>query len=160
MNESLDEMYRDIILDHYRSPRGKKPLEKTDIASEGHNPSCGDEIDVELQVDHDRVKDVHVHCQGCAISVASGSMLAEIIKGKTLEQALEIAALVKKILKGEETDIPEDLGDLDALKGVRQFPVRIKCALLAWVTLMQGLTNYNAGRRGEKSSVSTEDDEC
>ena len=159
MNESLDEMYRDIILDHYRSPRGKKPLEKTDIASEGHNPSCGDEIDVELQVDDDTVKDVHVHCQGCAISVASGSMLAEIIKGKTLAEAFRIAELVKKILKGEKTEIPEDLGDLDALKGVRQFPVRIKCALLSWVTLMEGLKNYKGGQRGGKSSISTEDDD-
>jgi nitrogen fixation NifU-like protein len=157
MSESLDEMYRDIILDHYRSPRGKKPLKKTDIASEGHNPSCGDEIDVELQVDDDTVRDVHVHCQGCAISVASGSMLAEIVKGKTLAEAFEIAELVKKVLKGEETAIPDDLGDLDALKGVRQFPVRIKCALLSWVTLMEGLKDYKEGHRGEKSSVSTED---
>ena len=158
MNESLDEMYRDIILDHYRSPRGKKPLEKTDIASEGHNPSCGDEIDVELQVDDDTVKDVHVNCHGCAISVASGSMLAEIVKGRTLADAFRIAELVKKILKGEEMEIPEDLGDLDALKGVRQFPVRIKCALLSWVTLMEGLKDYKSGQRGGKSSISTEDD--
>ncbi len=155
MSNELDDMYREIILDHYRSPRGKKPVEHADIASEGQNPSCGDEIELQVEIDGNIVKDVHVHCRGCAISVASGSMLAETVKGKKLEEVTRIAEVVKKMLKGEDVEIPDDLGDLDALKGVRQFPVRIKCALLAWVTLVEGLKNYQNG--GPSKAVNTED---
>jgi nitrogen fixation protein NifU and related proteins len=155
MSHELDDMYREIILDHYRSPRGKKPLGHADIESEGQNPSCGDEIELQAELDGNVVKDVHVHCRGCAISVASGSMLAETIKGKPVEEVVRIAEVVKKILKGEETNVPDDLGDLDALKGVRQFPVRIKCALLAWVTLVEGLKTYQNG--GASKPVNTED---
>jgi len=160
MSQSLDDLYREIILDHYRSPRGKKPLAHFDIISDGHNPSCGDELslEVEMDKDHNTLKDIHVDCKGCAISTASGSILAELIKGKSLEEAKQIAELVKKILKGEEVEVPDSLGDLDALKGVRQFPVRIKCALLAWVTLIEGLKNYENGK-SDKAVVSTEDDE-
>ncbi|MBN1213585.1 MAG: SUF system NifU family Fe-S cluster assembly protein [candidate division Zixibacteria bacterium] len=160
MSNSLDDLYREIILDHYRSPRGKQPLEHFDISSDGHNPSCGDEISMEVEMDKERatLKNIHVDCKGCAISTASGSILAELIKGKTLDEARQIAELVKKILKGEEVEVPDSLGDLDALKGVRQFPVRIKCALLAWVTLIEGLKNYENGK-DEKAVVSTEDDD-
>jgi nitrogen fixation NifU-like protein len=159
MSEPLDDMYRDIILDHYRSPRGKKPLEKVDITSDGFNPSCGDEIFLQVELDNGTVKDIHVDCRGCAISVASASMLAEVIKGKSIEHAREIAQIVKKMLKGEKADIPDDLGDLDALQGVRNFPVRIKCALLAWVTFMEGIKNYEKGHGDVRTHVSTEDDE-
>lgn len=158
MSEPLDDMYRDIIMDHFRSPRGKKPLEKADVTSDGTNPSCGDEITLQVALDNGTVKDVHVDCRGCAISIASGSMLAEVIKGKSLEDAKRIAEVVKKMLKGEEVDIPDDLGDLDALQGVRNFPVRIKCALLAWVTFMEGIKNHENGRYVH-TKVSTEDEE-
>jgi nitrogen fixation NifU-like protein len=156
MSQPLDDMYREIILDHYRAPRGKKPLDHTDIASDGMNPSCGDEISLQVQMDHDVLKDVHVNCRGCAISVASGSMLAESVKGKSFEEVEKLAEVVRKMLKGEPTEIPEDLGDIDALKGVRQFPVRVKCALLAWVTLVEGLRKYRNGHAGDKIVVSTE----
>ena len=159
MSEPLDDMYRDIILDHYRSPRGRKPLEKANVTSDGSNPSCGDEISLQVDLDNGTVKDIHVDCRGCAISVASASMLAEVIKGKPLTEVKKIAQIVKKMLKGEQTDIPDDLGDLDALRGVRNFPVRIKCALLAWVTLMEGLKNHEHGRGDVRTIVSTEDDE-
>jgi nitrogen fixation NifU-like protein len=157
MSEPLDDMYRDIIMDHFRSPRGKKPLEKADVTSDGTNPSCGDEITLQVALDNGTVKDVHVDCRGCAISIASGSMLAEVIKGKSLEDAKRIAEIVKKMLKGEIVDIPDDLGDLDALQGVRNFPVRIKCALLAWVTFMEGIKNHESGHK-VRTSVSTEDE--
>ena len=159
MSEPLDDMYRDIILDHYRSPRGRKPLKKVDVTSDGSNPSCGDEIILEVELDNGTVKDIHVDCRGCAISVASASMLAEVIKGKSIEHAKKIVEIVKKMLKGEVIDIPDDLGDLDALQGVRNFPVRIKCALLAWVTFMEGLKNYEKGHGNIHTRVSTEDDE-
>lgn len=159
MSHSLDDMYREIILDHYRSPRGKNHVAKADITSSGHNPACGDEISMEVQMDHGVLKDVHVSCHGCAISTASGSMLAEAVKGKSFEEVKRIAEVVKKMLKGEAGELPEDLGDLDALKGVRQFPVRVKCALLAWVTLVEGLKNYEKGNSHPAKAISTEDEE-
>ena len=159
MSDQLDEMYRDVILDHYRSPRGKKDIAREDIISAGHNPSCGDELDLSLEVDSGKVKDIHVDCRGCAISTASGSILAEIVKGKTLAEAKQIAGIVKSILKGEETEIPDNLGDVDALQGVRQFPVRIKCALLAWVTLLEGIESFENGKSKPSGSVSTEEKE-
>ncbi len=158
MSEPLDDMYRDIILDHYRSPRGKKPLQKADVTSDGSNPSCGDEIFLEVSLDNGTVKDVHVDCRGCAISVASGSMLAEMVKGKPIAEVKRIAQLVRSMLKGELADVPDDLGDLDALQGVRNFPVRIKCALLAWITLMEGIKSHESGHVGVRTKVSTEDD--
>lgn len=158
MNDQLDDLYRDIILDHYRAPRGRQPLDKSDISSEGQNPSCGDEIVLEVKVDGDTVQDVHVNCQGCAISVASGSMLAEYVKGKSIDEVKKMSETVRKLLKGEDTEVPEEADDLDALKGVRQFPVRIKCALLAWITLIDGLKNYENGSGGSGKKVSTEEE--
>lgn len=159
MSEPLDDMYRDIIMDHFRSPRGKKPLEQVDITSQGSNPACGDELEMQVEMDDGAVKDIHVDCRGCAISVASGSMLAEIIKGRSLEEARRIAELVRRMLKGERVDLPDDLGDIDALQGVRQFPVRIKCALLSWVTLIEGLNNFEKGQSKTGSPATTEGSE-
>jgi nitrogen fixation NifU-like protein len=156
MSSNLDDMYREIILDHYRSPRGKKHVDKIDFSSDGQNPSCGDELSLEVEMDDDVLKDVHINCRGCAISVASASMLAETIKGKSFEEVKRLAEVVKKMLKGEPTELPPDLGDIAALQGVRQFPVRIKCALLAWVTLVEGLKTYENGHGGHTPTVSTE----
>lgn len=139
-------MYREVILDHYKAPRGKKPLEHASVATVGHNPSCGDDIRLEIELDKGVLKDVHVDCKGCAISVASGSMLAETVKGKSFDEVNQLADAIKKMIKGE-ADAPDgDIGDLGALKGVRQFPVRIKCALLAWVTLIEGLKKFADGQ--------------
>jgi nitrogen fixation NifU-like protein len=158
MSGSLDDMYREIILDHYRSPRGKKPIGRIDITSAGSNPSCGDELELELEIENEKVKDVHVDCRGCAISVASGSMLAELVKGKTIDEVKKTAEAVHKMLKGEDSDLPEDSEDLEALQGVRNFPVRVKCALLAWVTFIQGIKNWEEGTISNKST-STENSE-
>ena len=160
MSSSLDDMYREVILDHYRAPRGSKPLQTIDITTGGHNPSCGDEIEMDIEVKDGILKDVHVNCKGCAISVASGSILAEAVKGKPFEEVLRIGESVKKLLKGETEDIPEEHEDLEALKGVRQFPVRIKCALLAWVTLLEGIKNYEEGDSKKQNVTSTEDEEA
>jgi len=142
----LDEMYREVILDHYRAPRGKKPLEESNVSSHGHNPSCGDEIDMKVLVKDNKLLGIHVDCKGCAISTASASILAETLEGKSFDEVLKIAATVKALLKGEIDEVPEELGDVDSLAGVRQFPVRVKCALLAWVTLVEGLKNYAEGK--------------
>ena len=157
MSSSLDDMYREIILDHYRAPRGKKPVDKKDITSGGHNPSCGDEIEMDIEMAGDVLKDIYVNCKGCAISVASGSILAETCKGKSFQEVQKIAETVRKILKGEDEELPEDFEDIDALKGVRKFPVRIKCALLAWLTLIEGLKNREAGAGEKRTMVSTEE---
>ncbi len=146
VSDRLDEMYRDVIMDHYRHPRGKRKLDKADIQNEGKNPVCGDEIELQLKLDGDKVEDIHIGCVGCAVSVSSGSMLAEIIKGKSIEEVKKIAETVKKILKGEEPSEDIDLGDLEALEGVRNFPVRIKCALLSWTTLIDALDQYEHDR--------------
>jgi nitrogen fixation NifU-like protein len=155
MNENLDNLYRDIIMDHYKYPRGKKKLEKADVTSEGKNPVCGDEIEMKLRLDgeRERIDDISIECLGCAISVASGSMLVDTIKGKSLEEARKIASAIKAILKGEKPDDDFDLGDLEALEGVKNFPVRIKCALLSWTTLMEGLENWENGKKGEVATT-------
>jgi nitrogen fixation NifU-like protein len=149
MQDKLDNLYRDIIMDHYRYPRGKKGIEHPDLVNLGHNPSCGDEIKVALKIDHGRVENISVDCMGCAISVASGSMLAEVIKGKTIE---EVKKAVRSILRGEKPPENIDLGDLEALRGVRKFPVRIKCALLSWTTVADAIEGHT---KGETVSPST-----
>ncbi|HBC45722.1 MAG TPA: SUF system NifU family Fe-S cluster assembly protein [candidate division Zixibacteria bacterium] len=153
MVDPLDDLYRDIIMDHYRYPRGKKKLPDADIRNEGQNPVCGDEISVALKLADDKVEDISVECQGCAISVASGSMLADIIKGKTLSEVKVIAAAIKAILKGEEPPSNINLGDLEALSGVRKFPVRIKCALLSWTTLIDAIETIEQGQESKVSST-------
>lgn len=155
-------MYREVILDHYRSPRGKKPVGRVDIVQNGNNPSCGDEICLKIEVEKDKVTGVNIDCQGCAISVASASMLAEYLKGKSVAEAQKLGETVRKMLRGDEIDIEvefsEEFEDLGALQGVRQFPVRIKCALLAWIALLEGLKKYNNGKGADNSMVSTEDE--
>jgi nitrogen fixation NifU-like protein len=158
MSSDLDQMYREIILDHFRSPRGRKPLEHADIHTDGKNPVCGDEIALEAEIENGALKEIHVDCQGCAISVASGSILAEIVKGKQFDEVEKIAGVVKKILKGEIAEIPGEYGDLEALGGVRQFPVRIKCALLSWIALIEGIRKYAKGNGLDKTVISTEEE--
>ena len=139
----LEDLYREIILDHYRTPRNRGELPPPARHAEGHNPLCGDEITVYLDVDGDVVNDVKVNGQGCSISQSSASMMSAAIKGKSVT---EVRALVRKF-KGmmsieTEGDDPVDevaLGDLEALQGVVKFPVRIKCATLAWNTLLDAL---------------------
>ncbi len=132
----LDELYRQVILDHHRHPRGRQALERPDLEANGLNPSCGDEVTLQLELDGDRIAEVAVLGRGCAVSTASGSMLAEIIRGRTVNEARQIAEVFKEMMQGEEIPDELDLGDLEALTGVRKFPVRIKCALLPWVTLL------------------------
>ncbi|MEX2654118.1 MAG: SUF system NifU family Fe-S cluster assembly protein [Acidimicrobiia bacterium] len=145
---SLEELYREVILDHYRNPRNRSALESADAAADGVNPLCGDEIHLELAFDDDVVSAVSITGQGCSISQSSASMMSEAIKGKS---RAEIEALTTKFRSmmdlesnGEfsiDTDQPGSvLGDLEALQGVRNYPVRIKCANLAWTTLQQALT--------------------
>lgn len=142
----LEDLYREIILDHHRTPRNRGELPPPAAHAVGHNPLCGDEIDVYLQVEDDIVKDVKVGGQGCSISQSSASMMSQAIKGKPLP---EVRALVRRF-KGMMSIPDEDgnpiepdpnvkLGDLEALQGVVKYPVRIKCATLSWNTLLEAL---------------------
>ena len=139
----LEDLYREIILDHYRTPRNRGELPPPARHAEWHNPLCGDEITVYLDLDGDVVNDVKVSGQGCSISQSSASMMSAAIKGKNVA---EVRALIRKFkgmmsieTEGDEPveDVP--LGDLEALQGVVKFPVRIKCATLAWNTLLDAL---------------------
>jgi nitrogen fixation protein NifU and related proteins len=143
----LEDLYREIILDHYRTPRNRGELPPPAAHAVGHNPLCGDEIDVYLQIEGDTVTDVKVGGQGCSISQSSASMMSQAIKGKSVA---EVRALVRRFkgMMSIEEEVPEGeevpdseikLGDLEALQGVVKFPVRIKCATLAWNTLIEAM---------------------
>ena len=116
----LDELYKEIILDHYRSPYGRLPLEKTDYFAEGLNPLCGDEIKLGLQMNNNKIDRIHIECHGCSISVASGSMLAQVLEGKTIDQAKKIAIYLKDMMHGIVTAEVE-IGDLESLKELKNF---------------------------------------
>jgi nitrogen fixation NifU-like protein len=147
---SFDALYRDLILEHYKAPHGRAPLAREDVVTEGMNPLCGDEVDVALQMAQDgRVEGVRVDGRGCAISVSSGSILHDLVEGRSLADVQRQIAAVKATLQGGEVPKDVDLGDFEALEGVKQFPVRIKCALLPWTTLDQALRELEA--KGDKS---------
>lgn len=145
---SLDELYRELILEHYRSPRNRGRLPEPDAAARGRNPLCGDDVEVSLQIEDGTVADARFLGKGCSISQASASMMTEAIKGKSVEEARHLAEEFEALMKGELASA-EDLGDVEALSGVRKYPVRIKCALLAWTTLEEGLELYEKAPRGE-----------
>ena len=138
----LDELYRELILDHYRSPRNRVPLESPAVAAEGYNPLCGDEVELRLNFDGDIISNVSFTGRGCSISQASGSMLTDAIKGKTVAQARALIALFTRMMTDPEFMPDEDVGDLEALQGVAKYPVRVKCATLAWHALQDGLDRY------------------
>jgi nitrogen fixation NifU-like protein len=156
----LEDLYREIILDHYRSPRnrGELPVPPAHRV-EGFNPLCGDEVVVYLEVDGDTVTDLRIAGQGCSISQSSASMMSAAVKGKSVQDARRLISSFKAMMSiheqsiggdgtaadGSETISPDDLGELAALQGVVKFPVRIKCATLSWNTLAQGLDDIAAG---------------
>ena len=153
----LEDLYREIILDHYRSPRNRGELAAPPAhKSEGFNPLCGDEIVVYLDVHDGVVDEIKIGGQGCSISQSSASMMSAAVKGKSLTEAHRLVRAFKAmmsihehVLDGEDGElVAEDpdvkLGDLEALRGVVKFPVRIKCATLAWNTLVQGLEEAEA----------------
>jgi nitrogen fixation protein NifU and related proteins len=148
----LEDLYREIILDHYRNPRNRGELPVPPAHKvEGFNPLCGDEIVIYLDVENGTVTDLRIDGQGCSISQSSASMMSAAVKGKTVDEARAMTRAFKGMmsihesaLDGGEGDVMEvdpdiKLGDLEALRGVVKFPVRIKCATLSWNTLTQGL---------------------
>ncbi|GBD30761.1 Zinc-dependent sulfurtransferase SufU [bacterium HR32] len=152
----LQELYQEIILDHYAHPRNRGRLEGAEVVVEGVNPSCGDEISLFARVRDGVVEEVRFEGKGCSISQASASMMTEAVRGKTLAAVRELVDRFRRMMHGEPPD-EEALGELVALQGVRRFPVRVKCATLAWVALERGLSEYECGRTAQVVA-STEDE--
>jgi nitrogen fixation NifU-like protein len=147
----LRELYQQVILEHSRSPRNFRELDGASHSADGYNPLCGDQITVYVELDGDRIADVTFKGSGCAISKASASLMTAAVKGKTLAEAEEMFGQFREMVtSGHDADIDdESMGKLAVLSGVREFPVRVKCATLAWHTL-------HAALRDEAESVSTE----
>ena len=151
----LEDLYKEIVLDHYRSPRNRGELDTPPAKhAEGFNPLCGDEVHVYVQIDDGVVSEVAIGGQGCSISQASASMMSAAIKGKTVAEVEDLTTAVKSMMSIHEQSLDDEddsgvlpdppdveLGDLEALKGVVQFPVRIKCATLGWNTLAEALAD-------------------
>ena len=172
---ALEDLYREIILDHYRNPRNRGELESPPaFRAEGFNPLCGDEVVVYLGIDGDTIADVKIAGQGCSISQSSASMMSAAVKGRTVAEAREVIRAFRSMMSIHEQHLDEPaqpdgddpstgsgmgvdgntgsggsglvLGDLEALQGVVKFPVRIKCATLSWHTLAQALDEASPAR--------------
>ena len=145
----LDGLYGDLILEHFRSPRNRAALAEVDLEAEEFNPFCGDRIILQLKLDESgRVAQVGVQSEGCSIIQATASMMSEAMKGKNLNELDDMAAQFRDTMQGKADgeNSSVDLGPLQALTVVRRFPVRIKCAMLPWVALEEGVKNYRSSQ--------------
>ncbi len=148
----LNDLYRDVILDHNRQPRNFGPLDPADASVEGFNPMCGDRLTVRIRLSGDEIADIRFEGQGCAISTASASLMTEAVKGRTRADALALFARVHRLLTDDAAP-SDELCKLAALSGVREYPARVKCASLCWHTLASAL---QAADPRELPAVSTE----
>ncbi|GAA0448250.1 iron-sulfur cluster assembly scaffold protein SufU [Lentibacillus halophilus] len=136
---NLDTLYRQVIMDHYKNPRNKGSVEGDALTVDMNNPTCGDRIQLQLQLDGDVIQDAKFSGEGCSISLSSASMMTQAIQGKKLDDALEMSKAFSQMMLGEDVDTEEyEMEDLEALQGVSQFPARIKCATLAWKAMEKG----------------------
>ncbi|WP_214801380.1 Fe-S cluster assembly sulfur transfer protein SufU [Exiguobacterium sp. s194] len=136
---NLDMLYRQVIMDHYKKPRNRGVIEDG-VTVDLNNPTCGDSLRLQLQVEDGIVKDAKFEGEGCSISLASASMMTQIVKGKSVDEALQLANIFSEMVQGKDYDTDTfDLGDIEALSGVSKFPARIKCATLAWKALEKGV---------------------
>lgn len=139
----LDNLYRQVILDHSSHPHHHGTLNQADQAVELNNPTCGDVIHLELAVKDGKINDIAFSGSGCSISTASASMMTDAVVGKSVEEAQELVDVFSKLVQGNESDKDEELGDAAMLSGVAKFPARIKCATLAWKALSQAINESN-----------------
>jgi len=148
----LDDLYQELILDHYRRKRGEGSLDEPTVAVNQNNPLCGDEIHLELGILDGRVVELAHTGEGCSISQASASMMSEVITGRSLEDALGLVEHFRLMMHGSEDGDEERLGDAIALEGVAKYPVRIKCALLGWMAAKDAIQIYQreAGPNGKE----------
>jgi nitrogen fixation NifU-like protein len=147
----LNDLYRDVILDHNRHPRNFGPLVPADTCAEGFNPMCGDRLTLRLRLQDDTISDIRFEGQGCAISTASASLMTEAVKGKSRAEALRMFERMHRLLTDDAAPVSEEMGKLAALSGVREYPARVKCASLCWHTLSSALKSH-----GSAPPVSTE----
>jgi nitrogen fixation protein NifU and related proteins len=138
---NLDQLYRQVIMDHYKNPRNRGELDGDGITINMNNPTCGDTIQLQMIVNDGKVEDVKFDGDGCSISMSSASMMTQAIKGKDTDTAIKLATIFSDMMQGNDYDEDIDLGDLEALQGVAKFPARIKCATLAWKAMQKGLND-------------------
>lgn len=138
----LEDLYREVILEHYRSPANRRPLPDANARSHSLDPLCGDEMMVAARIDEGCIADAAFEARGCSISQASADMMADIIRGKTVEEVVELVEGFRGTMLSASQEVSDGLGDLWALQGVKKYPVRIKCALLPWNTLADALTEF------------------
>ena len=132
---NLDQLYRSVIMDHYKNPRNKGVLDNGSMTVDMNNPTCGDRIRLTFDIEDGIINDAKFEGEGCSISMSSASMMTEAVKGHSLAEAMQMSQEFTKMMLGEDYEITEDMGDIEALQGVSQFPARIKCATLAWKAL-------------------------
>jgi nitrogen fixation protein NifU and related proteins len=143
----LDDLYRRVIMDHYKTPRNRGELEEGSVTVNLNNPTCGDRISLQLQLEDGIVRNVKFTGEGCSISMSSASMMTEAVMGKTSEEALQLADKFSALMKGEDVQF-DDYEDVEALSGVNKFPARIKCATLAWNALRKGVEHGKGKHEG------------
>ncbi|HJM54342.1 MAG TPA: SUF system NifU family Fe-S cluster assembly protein [Dehalococcoidia bacterium] len=144
----LDELYQEVLLDHYRNPRHTDRLDTPTSEVDAINPFCGDEIHMQIGMEDNTLSEISVTGQGCSISQAAGSLLTEIVRGKSSAELRELRETFRAMMTGEELSEEQQdlLDDSLALQGVRRFPVRIKCALLSWTALIDALDKVAPGK--------------
>lgn len=140
---SLDDLYRRVIMDHYQKPRNRGTIDDGAVTVELNNPTCGDRISLQLQIENDTIKEAKFLGEGCSISLASASMMTEAVRGLKVDEAVALSHLFSQMMQGEDIDVEKfPLEDIEALKGVSKFPARIKCATLAWKALEEGAQQH------------------
>ncbi|WP_147804306.1 Fe-S cluster assembly sulfur transfer protein SufU [Alkalicoccus halolimnae] len=140
LGNQLDTLYRQVIMDHYKTPRNFGELEGDALKVDMNNPTCGDRIQLQMRVEDGKIADAKFNGEGCSISLSSASMMTQSVKGLSVEDALRMSSLFSDMMLGKEIDPAGlDMGDIEALQGVTKFPARIKCATLAWKAMEQGL---------------------
>jgi nitrogen fixation protein NifU and related proteins len=145
---ALDDIYKEVILDHYKNPRNKRDLPEAQLCGSQNNPLCGDEITVYVDARDGRLVDVAFQGAGCSISQSSASMMTEAVRDRSVDEALALANDVRGMMAGDVEPDEDEFGDLVALKGVVKYPIRIKCAVLAWDVLQEALAGSDGGARG------------
>jgi nitrogen fixation protein NifU and related proteins len=149
---TTEDLSREIILDHYQNPRNHGRLEQPTVANRGHNPLCGDEIELSLAIEDERIGDIRFAGRGCSISQASASMMTDIVKGHELAEVEAAVQRFTQSMANREPPPAELEDELDALQGVKRYPARVKCALLPWTTLRETVDLY---RHRESSPTSS-----
>ncbi|OLN22596.1 SUF system NifU family Fe-S cluster assembly protein [Domibacillus antri] len=136
---NLDQLYRQVIMDHYKNPRNKGSIEDGSVTVDMNNPTCGDRIHLTMNVEDGIVTEAKFDGEGCSISMSSASMMTQAIKGKNIDYALQLSNVFSEMMLGNDYPDDLDLGDIEALQGVAKFPARIKCATLSWKAMEKGL---------------------